>query len=70
MQTAEDLPTEAELREWDWQAELKRQERSALWLARQTNTHYKAVDRYKWGYQQPPLAWLQKVARVLGRGTV
>lgn len=64
MDAAEVLPDDP-LRAWDWLAELIRQERGIPWLARQTGTHYKAVYRYKWGVQTPPLDWLKAAATVL-----
>lgn len=66
MSTAEVLPTPERLRGWDWLAELKGQERSVLWLSRQTDTHYKRVYRYAWGDYQPPIAWLLAAAAALG----
>ena len=66
MSTAEVLPTPERLRDWDWLAELKGQERSVLWLSRRTGAHYKAVYRYAWGHAQPPIAWLLAAAAALG----
>lgn len=66
MQTAEELQ-EAELRAWDWYAELKRQERAIPWLARQTNRQQNTVYKIKWGEVRPSLEWLRDVARVLGK---
>lgn len=62
----EELP-EAMLREWDWRAELRRQERTVPWLARQTNRGQNTVYRYSWGSLKPSLAWLRDAARVLGK---
>jgi hypothetical protein len=57
--------TEAELRAWDWRAELKRQDRSIPWLARQTDRADQTVYQYSSGATRPSLAWLRDVARVL-----
>lgn len=60
-------PTEAELRAWDWLAELHRQERSIPWLARQTDRHQHTVYQIAWGKQRASLEWLRSAARVLGK---
>ena len=64
MQTAEDQPLDLEA--WDWMAELARQERDRMWLARRTHTHYRKVYRYASGELTPPASWLMVVASVLG----
>jgi hypothetical protein len=57
--------TEEELRQWDWRSELRRQERSVPWLARQTNRADQTVYQYASGSTRPSLAWLAKVAEIL-----
>jgi hypothetical protein len=59
--------TEAELRGWDWLAELKAQERTIPWLARQTSRGQGTVYLYSWGKRLPSLDWLRSAARVLGK---
>jgi hypothetical protein len=59
-------PDEATLRSWDWRAELRRQERSVPWLARQTKRAENTVYRYSWGHLPAPVDWLREAARVLG----
>lgn len=66
MNTAEVLPTEDQLRAWDWLAEVKAQERTVLWLSRKTATHYKAAYRYAWGEVRPPIEFLRAAAAALG----
>ena len=61
------LPTDDELRAWDWLADLRADDRHLMWLSRKTETHYMAVYRYSWGHQEPPIEWLRKVAHLLGR---
>jgi hypothetical protein len=51
---------------WDWQAELKRQDRRIPWLARQTERSESAVRKYAAGVIPTPPAWLATAARVLG----
>jgi hypothetical protein len=60
--------TEAELRAWDWNAELKAQERSVPWLARHTGVRQETVYKFRWGTRTPSLDWLRSAARVLGKG--
>ncbi len=67
-----DLPevrqmTDAELRAWDWMADLVEQERTQAWLARKTDRSQAAVNRFARGSLAPSLAWLRSAARVLGR---
>jgi len=69
MDTSHVLP-ESVLRDWDWVAELKRQERSKTWLARATGTKPRTVYAYAYGEFRPPLDWLRKVMLTLGRGSV
>lgn len=61
-------PTLAELRAWDWRAELETQERGMTWLARKTERSVSAVYRYSDGSLNPPESWLRDVARLLGKG--
>jgi hypothetical protein len=61
------IPTELELRTWDWLAELKRQDRNLAWLARKTGAHYRSVYRWARGERVVPLGWLIQVARILGQ---
>jgi ribosome-binding protein aMBF1 (putative translation factor) len=56
----------AELRAWDWRAELDRQDRGMTWLARKTERSVSAVYRYSDGSLTPPESWLRDVARLLG----
>lgn len=58
--------TEDQLREWDWRAELERQERKATWLARHTDRAAVTVYRYSDGTLTPPVEWLRAAARLLG----
>jgi len=51
---------------WDWRAELARQERSVIWLARRTGRHQQTVYRYAWGLRTAPAEWLAQAAIVLG----
>lgn len=68
MTTAEDLQDdEAELRAWDWRADLKTQERGIPWLARQTNRQQNTVYKYAWGQLRPSIEWLRDAAAVLGK---
>lgn len=64
MDTAEVLPTDEDLRAWDWLKTLKEQDRSVIWLARKTDTVYHRVYRYGYG-QTTPIEWLRKAAAVL-----
>ena len=66
MTTAEDHLQPVELASWDWMAELARQERDRMWLARKTRVNYRAVYRYAAGEVAPPLSWLMAAASVLG----
>lgn len=59
--------SDAELRAWDWRAELKRADRSPAWLARKTAANYRAVYRYWHGELEAPIAFLRSAAAVLGR---
>lgn len=63
----DDLPSEAELRAWDWLADLRAQERSLSWLARKTDRNQQTVYLYSWGKQRASLEWLRSAARVLGK---
>jgi hypothetical protein len=58
--------TDADLRAWDWRAELRAQERSVPWLARRTNRSDQMVYKYALGRLPTPIAWLRDAARVLG----
>lgn len=58
--------TEQALRAWDWKAELDRQDRTVIWLARQTGRNYQQVYRFAKGDQVPDLAWLKDAALILG----
>jgi hypothetical protein len=67
MDTAEDLQ-DAELRAWDWRAELKEQGRNIPWLARMTGRPQNSVYSYAYGTSsRPSIEWLREVARVLGK---
>jgi DNA-binding phage protein len=63
-QLTQDQPIDLEA--WDWMAELGRQERDRMWLARKTKVNYRAVYRYAAGESEPPLSWLMAAASVLG----
>jgi len=52
--------------EWDWMAELARQERDRMWLARKMGVNYRRVYHYAAGTNKAPLDWLAAAARVLG----
>jgi hypothetical protein len=58
--------TEADLRAWDWRAELRAQERSVPWLARHTHRSDAMVYKYSSGKLPTPVRWLREAARVLG----
>lgn len=60
-------PVDDELRAWDWRAELERQERSMVWLARHTGRSYSAVTKFAWGKLTPSVEWLRRAAQVLGK---
>jgi hypothetical protein len=68
MTQPEVLPTE-DLRAWDWRADLKRDERGIPWLARQTHKSQTTVYSYAYGTRATPIAWLEEVARLLGKAT-
>jgi hypothetical protein len=53
---------------WDWQADLRDQERTIPWLARKTGKSQSAVYAYAYGRNTPPPEWLRDAARVLGKG--
>lgn len=57
----------ADLRAWDWRAELRAQERTMTWLARNTDRSLSALYRYLYGSLTPPETWLRDVARLLGK---
>lgn len=59
--------TDDELRAWDWRADLKADERTIPWLARQTNRSQNTVYLYSWGKVKPQIEWLREVARILGK---
>lgn len=56
---------DAELRAWDWRAELRAQERSVPWLARRTGRSDGMVYKYASGALPTPIAWLRAAAVVL-----
>ncbi len=56
---------EAELRAWDWQAELGRQERSLAWLARRTQRSQSALYKFAKGQLTPSVGWLRQAAIAL-----
>ena len=58
------------LRDWDWQAELKRQGRSKQWLAKATGYAPRTVYAFAYGERTPPLPWLHKVMDILSGGPV
>jgi hypothetical protein len=60
---------EAELRAWDWKADLYADERSIPWLARRTGKAQRTVYGYSRGEIVPPLAWLRDAAAILRRGS-
>jgi hypothetical protein len=57
-----------DLEGWDWHAELKRQERSIPWLARQTDRSQHTVYQYAGGHRPTPVEWLGKAWTVLMDG--
>lgn len=70
MTTTEDQHSpddEAELRAWDWYADLKRDERGIPWLARQTGRAQSTVFAYRYGTTPTPIEWLRDAARILGK---
>lgn len=56
---------EAELRAWDWAAELRASGRPYTWLARQTDRAAQTVYQYKSGQTRPSLAWLREAWALL-----
>lgn len=58
--------TDDELRAWDWPAELRRQDRTVIWLARRTGTAYRTAYRYRAGDQPPTIEFLRSAAAILG----
>lgn len=61
------LRTDAELRAWDWRADLKAEERGIPWLAKRTGRSMSAVYKYAYGVLPTPIEWLRKAAAVLGK---
>ena len=59
--------TDDDLRAWDWRADLKADERTIPWLARQTGRAQNTVYLYAWGKATPTIEWLREVARILGK---
>jgi hypothetical protein len=59
-----EVPQPHDLHSWDWQAELRAQERSLAWLARHTGIHYQALYRMTLGGRPSP-EYLEAIARVL-----
>ena len=59
---------EQQLRSWDWQADLRSDERSIPWLARKTGKSQRAVYSYAYGESRPSLEWLRDAYRVLKGG--
>lgn len=60
-------PTVADLRAWDWHAELERQERDIMWLARKMGVGHRSIYRYRDGLRTPTIEWLRAAWQVLGR---
>lgn len=56
---------EAQLRSWDWRADLKADERSIPWLARKTGKPQRTIYAYAYGEVHAPLDWLRDAYRVL-----
>lgn len=56
---------EAQLRAWDWRADLKADERSIPWLARKTGKPTRTIYAYAYGEIRAPLAWLREAYKVL-----
>lgn len=50
----------------DWLEALKAEERSVLWLARQTKRHPSTVYNYAKGRRTPPSDWLRAASKALG----
>lgn len=67
MSTAEVLPTDEDLRAWDWVAALRSVERTMTWLARQTGKSQSAVYSYRFGQRRPSTDWLRQVHSLLSR---
>lgn len=53
------------LRNWDWQADLAREERTIPWLARKTGKSQRSLYAYRYGEARPTLEWLADAYRVL-----
>lgn len=62
------VPSDADLRAWDWIAETRRQDRSFGWLGRKTDRSAGAVSRYAHGSLSTPIEWLRDVWRILDPG--
>lgn len=58
------LPSDPPL---DWRAELVRQDRTVLWLARRSGIHYQAMYRIHRGEQAATADQLAAIVQVLGR---
>lgn len=65
--STESVPTNEQLGAWDWRAELVRQERDVMWLARKTGAHYRAAYHWANGERATPPGWLLAAWNVLGR---
>lgn len=57
-----------QLQAWDWQADLREDERTYVWLARHTRKSRRSVYDYTRRRTAPPLDWLVRAWKVLKEG--
>lgn len=69
MDLTEVQPTDEELRAWDWQADLRRAERSIAWLSRRTSRAQRTIYSYRYGEYEAPLDWLREAHTVIRGGS-
>ncbi|HET7029134.1 MAG TPA: hypothetical protein VFI34_01380 [Candidatus Limnocylindrales bacterium] len=62
------VPSDDQLRSWDWSAEAARQDRSNAWLGRKTGKSQPTVSRYAHGTLKPPADWLRAAWHILRPG--
>lgn len=61
-------PVPDAVRAWDWQAELRAQERDVMWLSRHSGIGYRTLYRLYNAEQAPSNDQIKAIARGLGRG--
>lgn len=65
MDLTELLPTDEELRAWDWRSDLRGMERSIAWLSRRTSRAQRTIYSYAYGEYEAPLDWLREARAVI-----